>query len=113
MSGVAGAEVDYLVTLTETVFDLVAPCFGLTETVTLHVPALMPLRDVPTTLHIFTELPTTRKLTFDEDATVSFAWLAIFLPDNVRAIFTVGASLTVAVVPEILVEVTVLIDVNE
>ena len=106
--------------MTETVFDLVAPRFGLTETVTLQVPALRPLRDVPTTLQIFAEVATTRKLTFDVDATVSFADLAIAFPDNVRATFTVGANFTVGIVAEVLPGVVgvllvtaALIEVNE
>jgi hypothetical protein len=63
----------YLVTLRETVFDFVAPFLGLTDTVTLQVPAFKPLTEVPTTLQILDEAPVTRKLIFEVEATVSFA----------------------------------------
>ena len=63
----------YFVTLRETVFDFVAPFLGLTETVTLHVPAFKPLTEVPTTLQTLEEAPITRKLIFEVEATVSFA----------------------------------------
>jgi len=63
----------YLVTLRETVFDFVAPFLGLTDTVTLQVPAFKPLTEVPTTLQILEEAPVMRKLIFEVEATVSFA----------------------------------------
>ena len=65
--------VNYFVTLKETVFDFVAPLFGFTETVTLQMPALRPLTDVPVTLQILAELLITRRPIFDVEATLSFA----------------------------------------
>ena len=56
-----------------TVFAVALPFFGVTVTVTLHVPALRPLSVVPETLHNFAELATTFNDTFDVESTVSLA----------------------------------------
>ena len=56
-----------------TVFDVALPFFGVTVTVTLHVPALSPLSVVPVTLQDFAELATTFNDTFDVASTASFA----------------------------------------
>jgi hypothetical protein len=69
----AGGDSGYFTTLMETVCDFVDPFFGLTDTVTLQVPAFKPFKDVPTTLHTLDEVLTTRRLNFDVETTVSFA----------------------------------------
>jgi hypothetical protein len=56
-----------------TVFEVGLPFFGVTLTVTLHDPALRPLRVLPDTLQNFAELGRTLKVTFDVEATFNFA----------------------------------------
>ena len=48
-----GVTTDYFETFNVTVFEVALPFFGVTVTVTLHVPALTPLSVVPDTLQYF------------------------------------------------------------
>jgi hypothetical protein len=61
-------------------------------TVTLQVPALRPLSDVPETLQNFTELATTFKDNLDVETTVSLANVAIDLAVTDLDVVTLGAN---------------------
>ena len=72
---------------------MVFPFLGVTVTVTLQDPVLSPFRLVPETLQNFTELRTTFSDTFEVEATVSLANLAMDLAVVDFFIVTVGAVL--------------------
>ena len=77
-------------TFNVTVFEVALPFFGVTVTVTLHVPALMPLSVVPDTLQYLAELDTTFSDTFDVESTVSLATVAIDLAVAALDVVTAG-----------------------
>ena len=53
--------------------EVVLPCLGVTVTVTLQLPTLTPVNDVPETLQYFAEDVATFRDSFEVDDTVSFA----------------------------------------
>ena len=77
-------------TFRDTVFEDALPFFGVTVTLTLHVPVFRPFSLVPDTLQYFAEAATTFSDTFEVDNTLSFANAAIdfalvgFLTENTR-----------------------------
>ena len=85
-------------TFTVTVFEVALPFFGVTVTVTLHVPALMPLSVVPDTLQYLAELDTAFSDTFDVESTVSLANVAIDLAVADLRVVTAGVLVKPATV---------------
>jgi len=84
------------VTFSATVRETAFPFFGVTVTVTMHDPALTPIRDVPLTLQYRAEDDATFSEILEPDATASDAYFA--MDDPVAALFvdTTGAAATVA-----------------
>ena len=92
-TGVSGR---YFVTFNVMVFEMGFPFLGVTVTMTLHEPALRPLRVDPNTLQYFAELAKTFSETLDVESTASPENVAIDLTGIALDIFTlIGGTVDV------------------